>query len=95
MSEGIRDMKIVKIKDLGRIITGNTPPRNAPEFYGDSYPFVKATDIESGSKYTYHPEEYYSKIAYEKYKKSLIPKGSTCVVTIGTVGKKMTMAHPF
>lgn len=93
MSEGIRDMKIVKIKDLGRIITGNTPPRNAPEFYGDSYPFVKATDIESGSKYTYHPEEYYSKIAYEKYKKSLIPKGSTCVVTIGTVGKKMTMAH--
>ena len=85
--------KIVSVKELGEIITGNTPPRNDPDFYGDYKPFIKATDISESSKYTYKPEEYYSEKAYKKYIRSLIPKGSTCVVTIGSVGKKMTVAH--
>ena len=83
----------IRIGDLGEIITGNTPPRDMPEYYGSCTPFIKATDIDESSKYTYAPEESYSEIGYQKYRKSLIPKGSTCVVTIGSIGKKMTMAH--
>lgn len=79
--------------DLGTIITGNTPPRSRPELYGSHTPFVKATDISENEKYTYNPEECYSEEGYKKYIKSLVPKGSTCVVTIGSIGKKMTMAH--
>ena len=82
----------IRIGELGVIITGNTPPRKKPEYYGTSIPFIKATDIDEASKYTHTPEEFYSEIGYQKYRKSLIPKGSTCVVTIGSVGKKMTMA---
>ena len=85
--------KKVYIGDLGTIITGNTPPRNRPELYGNHTPFIKATDISESEKYTYNPEECYSEEGYNKYIKSLIPKGSTCVVTIGSIGKKMTMAH--
>ncbi len=85
--------KIVTIGELGIIITGNTPPRNNSKLYGNYTPFIKATDISETEKYTYHPEEYYSEEGYNKYIKSLIPKGSTCVVTIGSIGKKMTMAH--
>jgi type I restriction enzyme S subunit len=85
--------KKVCIGDLGTIITGNTPPRNRPELYGNHTPFIKATDISESEKYTYNPEECYSEEGYNKYIKSLIPKGSTCVVTIGSIGKKMTMAH--
>ena len=85
--------KIITVGDLGTIITGNTPPRSNPELYGNYTPFIKATDISETEKYTYHPEEYYSEEGYNKYIKSLIPKGSTCVVTIGSIGKKMTMAH--
>ena len=59
--------KIVSVKELGEIITGNTPPRNDPDFYGDYKPFIKATDISESSKYTYKPEEYYSEKAYKKY----------------------------
>lgn len=81
------------ISDLGRIITGNTPPRNHPELYGDYTPFIKATDISENEKHTYFPEEGYSESGYKKYIRSLIPKGSTCVVTIGSIGKKMTMAY--
>ena len=85
--------KKVCIGDLGTIVTGNTPPRNRPELYGNHTPFIKATDISELEKYTYNPEECYSEEGYNKYIKSLIPKGSTCVVTIGSIGKKMTMAH--
>lgn len=86
-------MKTVTVRDLGYVVTGHTPPTKKREYYGDFYPFVKPTDMIIGNKYTYHTEEGYSKLAYEKYNTSLIPKGSTCVVCIGTLGEKMTMAH--
>ena len=44
--------KKVCIGDLGTIVTGNTPPRNRPELYGNHTPFIKATDI-SESVMTY------------------------------------------
>ena len=69
--------KKVCIGDLGTIITGNTPPRSAPQLYGNHTPFIKATDISESEKYTYNPEECYSEEGYNKYIKSLIPKGST------------------
>lgn len=86
-------MKYVKVKDLGQIVTGNTPPTSDMSNYGDFIPFIKATDIILGSRYTYVTEQGYSLKSYKKYKENLIPKGSTCIVTIGSIGKKMTQAH--
>lgn len=83
----------VQVSDLGEIITGNTPPKVNSEYYGTHTIFVKPTDINVNEKYTYTTEESYSDLAYKKYIKSLIPKGSTCVVTIGSIGKKITKAH--
>ena len=89
----MKGWKEVKISDLGKVVTGNTPPRKSPELYGSHTIFIKPTDISEGQKYTYNPEECYSDLGFKKYKNSLIPKGSTCVVTIGSIGKKMTKAH--
>ena len=86
-------MRTIKIKDIGDVITGHTPPTSNREYYGDYALFIKPTDISVTSKYTYETEEGYSELAYQKYKNSLVPKGSTCVVCIGTLGEKMTMAH--
>lgn len=86
-------MKTVTVGQLGKIITGNTPPRKQPDLYGKATIFIKPTDICENSKYTYSPEECYSEKGVSKYRTSLIPKGATCVVTIGSIGKKMTMAH--
>ncbi|CCX80280.1 restriction modification system DNA specificity domain [Clostridium sp. CAG:715] len=85
--------KTIQISDIGEVITGNTPPRKNSEYYGDYTLFIKPTDISKDSKYTYNPEECYSEIGYEKYKKTLIPQGATCVVTIGSIGEKLTKAH--
>ena len=86
-------IKEISISEIGNIFTGNTPPRKNPEYYGNHTLFIKPTDISKETKYTYTPEECYSKLAYEKYKKSLVPKGATCVVTIGSIGEKLTKAH--
>lgn len=86
-------MEYVRLKDIGRIITGNTPPTSKIEYYGDYMPFIKATDIPLDRKCTLVTEQSYSELAAKKYKESLVPKGSTCVVTIGSIGKKMTYAH--
>lgn len=83
----------IKIQDLGTVITGNTPPRKNPELYGSHTIFIKPTDVSEDTRYTFKPEECYSELGYKKYIKSLIPKGSTCVVTIGSIGKKITQAH--
>lgn len=82
----------VELGQLGEVITGNTPPRKNPELYGDFIPFIKPTDIEIDRRFTPNPEECYSELGFEKYRKSLIPKGATCVVTIGSIGKKITQA---
>ena len=83
----------IKISDLGKVVTGNTPPRKNPEYYGNHTIFIKPTDISENEKYTYKPDECYSDLGFRKYKNSLIPTGSTCVVTIGSIGKKITKAH--
>ena len=83
--------KTICIGDLGKVITGNTPPKKDPEFYGVDYKFIKPTDMDIDARYTHITEDHYSLKAYEKYKKSLIPPLSTCVVTIGSIGKKITL----
>jgi type I restriction enzyme S subunit len=89
MREGWKE---VKIGDLGKIVTGNTPPKNDSENYGGKYPFIKPTDMDIGRKYCTNWEENYSDKAFKRYKNSYIPPKSTGVVTIGTVGEKMFQA---
>ena len=84
--------KRVTINDLGKIVTGNTPPKNDSANYGGVYPFIKPTDMDIGSRRVNFFEESYSEKAYQKYKRSYIPPKATGVVTIGTVGEKMFQA---
>ena len=83
----------VNIGSLGRIVTGNTPLTSDREFYGGSYPFIKPTDMDIDRRRCLKWEENYSEKAFKKYKNAFIPKGSTGVVTIGTVGEKLFQAH--
>lgn len=83
----------IAIGDLGRIVTGDTPPRKNPEYYGSAYPFIKPTDMTVGQRLTMTYEEGYSEEGFAKYRKKLIPAGSTAVVTIGSIGQKLTWLH--
>lgn len=47
--------------------------------------------MREGQRYVPITEEYYSELAYQKYRKSLLPVNTPCVVTIGSLGKKMCL----
>ena len=87
--------KTIKVGDFGKVITGNTPPKSRLEFYGKDYKFIKPTDMEIGMRYTPSTEECYSVEGFKKYEKSVIPPLSTCVVTIGSIGKKITLSDDY
>ncbi len=86
-------LKVIRIGDLGRIVTGDTPLKSRAEFYGSAYPFIKPTDMKIGQRFTFAYDECYSEEAFEKYRKKIIPTGSTAVVTIGSIGQKLTLTH--
>ncbi len=83
----------IRIKELGKIVTGNTPVSTDETNYGGKYPFIKPTDMTIDQKHVFEYDETYSEKSYQRFKRSYIPKGATGVVTIGTVGEKMFQAH--
>jgi len=82
----------VKISDLGEVLTGNTPPTSDRTLYGGNYPLIMPTDIVKGQKYIGKTQETVSQKGFIRYKKSLIPANTPCVVTIGTIGKKICLS---
>jgi type I restriction enzyme, S subunit len=84
--------KQITIGDLGKVVTGNTPPKKDPANYGGEYPFIKPTDMEIDRRHVTEWEENYSEKAFSRYHRSYIPPKATGVVTIGTVGEKLFQA---
>lgn len=75
------------IADLGRVVTGKTPPGAKPEQFGDEFPFVTPSDIQFGNKHT-RTERFLSGRGIEAHKRIQLPKKTVCVVCIGaTIGK--------
>ena len=80
-------MKLVPLKALGSIYTGNTPSKKERKFYeAKDIPFIKP-DIISDSKLSEitHTEEYISNLARNNAR--IIPKNSILVTCIGSIGK--------
>jgi len=82
-------MQRVKIKNLGKIITGKTPSTKKPELFGDAYPFITPSDISSYDVYHIQgTERGLSEEGYLSQKSKLLPPRTVCYVCIGsTVGK--------
>ena len=83
-------MKKVKLGDLGKIITGNTPSKKTLEFYdSNDIPFIKPDDFKtideiSSSKGN---KNYISENARNSAR--VVPKNSVLVTCIGIIGKVM------
>lgn len=77
----------MKLKDIGTIVTGNTPSKRNSEYYeSDDILFVKPSDIEENYITNIESsEEYISEKAREKAR--ILPEGAVLVTCIGTIGK--------
>ncbi len=79
------DWEVKRIGDFGKVITGNTPPTEDADNYGDVYKFVSPADI-SGSKYIEATEKHLSEKGFSISRQ--MPKGTVLFTCIGsTIGK--------
>lgn len=76
--------KEYKIKDIGDVVTGSTPPKKDPENYGGVLPWIKPPDLDI-DKFVSTSEETISETGRKKVR--LLPKGSVLVSCIGNIGK--------
>jgi type I restriction enzyme S subunit len=83
-----------QIKNLGRVVTGHTPPTGERSFYGNLYPLIKPTDMRVDERYIGDTDESLSDVGYRKFRPYLLPPTTTCVVTIGTIGKLCLTKEP-
>lgn len=85
----------VRIKELGQVVTGSTPPTKEPENFGQGYPFIKPPDLFDGStRNILVTATEISQTGFNTQSKKLLPAYSTCVVCIGTIGKLGLTTRP-
>jgi type I restriction enzyme S subunit len=76
-----------KIGDLGKVVTGKTPPTTRQEYFGVDYPFITPTDIDGSTRYV-ETERLLSQESKKDFGSYLLPPGAICFVCIGaTIGK--------
>ena len=84
----------IKIKDIGRVVTGKTPPTAHAEYFGGEYMFIKPSDISLGERRVFSTETRLSDVGAQYLGSNLLPKDTTCVVCIGTLGKLCLTNEP-
>lgn len=74
-----------RIQDFGTVITGKTPSKANPNFYGEDVPFVKTPDMH-GNTFILGIGERLSTAGAKSQHNKTIPADSICVSCIGTIG---------
>ncbi|KUO78058.1 MAG: hypothetical protein APF81_14290 [Desulfosporosinus sp. BRH_c37] len=85
------DWKDVKIKDVGKVITGKTPSSKTPDHFGSLIPFVTPTDFKNYHKKIYTSERYLSQKGKYGLKDKVLPLNSVVVTCIGSDMGKVAM----
>ena len=80
---GWKDSTIGEIE--GNIVTGKTPPKDNPEFFGGEVPFITIGDIR-GSTFVVSTEETLTTEGAETQKGKFLPEDAICVTCIATPG---------
>ncbi len=86
--------KKYRISDMGKVVTGRTPPSGKPQCFGDKYPFITPSDMD-GRKKADVTERYLSDEGADLLKSNLVPSGSVSVSCIGwQMGKSIMTSRP-
>lgn len=81
------------IADLGRIVTGKTPPSSQPNLFDGDIPFITPSDMSFDQRHI--STERYVSTDWDSKQRTLLPEGAVCVVCIGaTIGKICMSSKP-
>lgn len=82
-----------KIRDLGRVVTGKTPPTSDPTNFGGPYPFITIPDLD-GRVFITRTDRTLSEQGAESLRTSVLPPGSVMMSCIATVGRCGVTTRP-
>jgi type I restriction enzyme, S subunit len=85
--------EVKPVAHFGRAITGKTPSKKVPDYYGEYMPFIKTPDMH-GSIFCTQTSERLSQSGVESQKTKTLPANSICVSCIGTVGIVSITSQP-
>jgi type I restriction enzyme, S subunit len=77
--------EVKTVQHFGKVITGKTPSKANPDFYGNDVPFVKTPDMH-GNMFILETGERLSATGAESQASKMLPAGTICVSCIGTIG---------
>lgn len=73
------------VEDFGQVITGKTPTKKRPDFFGGEVPFLRLPDMH-GNLFAIQTFDTLTRDGANSQKGKFIPANSLCVSCIGTVG---------
>lgn len=84
MMKRIENWELKSLGDLGEVVTGNTPSKKHPEYYGNAIPWVKPSDLDRRDPIS-RTDEYLSKEGTKHAR--VLPENTVMVSCIGNLGK--------
>jgi type I restriction enzyme S subunit len=81
-----------RIKALGRVVTGKTPPKNEPHYFDGDELFVSPKDLDWNRLYVTETETRVSSKALDKFKNQIIPENSVMFTSLSFGFGKMGIA---
>ena len=81
------DWEFEKISDIGKVITGKTPPTKNKDFFGNKFMFVKIPDMSNDSVYIQNTKTKLSDLGADYMKRLKVKKNSVMISCIATIGK--------
>ena len=90
----MKEWKKVKLGEVGKVITGKTPPTKNKDNYGGDIPFITPVDM-VGNRSIFSTQRYLTQLGVNSVKNCLLPANSLCVSCIGSdMGKTVITTSP-
>ena len=80
---------LTKIKDLGRVVTGKTPPTDSKEYFDGDELFVSPKDLSWEQYYVSQTETRISEKAFAKFKNQVLPANAVMFTSLSFAFGKM------
>ena len=83
----------IKIGDLGRVVTGKTPPTKQRQYFDGEYPFITPSDLKYDSFRVTSTATTLSNEAKSRFPNQFLPKNAvifTCIASVGKIGVTTT-----
>jgi len=79
------EWEVKRVKEIGKVVTGKTPPTKKKEYWDGEIPFITPADFK-GTPYVHYTERSVTK-EWAKISKILLPPKTVLVVCIGSIGE--------